>query len=229
MTRKTLQKLRDPLLWEAHGVVHVGANLGQERFDYLWRGIKVVWVEPTPEVFAELERNIASFPRQRAFRALVSDRDGARVRFHVTNNGGRSSSMLELAEHRTVWPKVDVAREIELETVTLPALLRREGIELADFDALVMDTQGAEMLVLRGAAPMLHRFNWIKAELFSFEAYRGVCQRPEVDAFLASHGFRPVRTRCMARHPSGGVAEDVYYRRDRSCSPAPGGAAPTSA
>lgn len=218
--RKFLHRLRDPVLRKARGVVHLGANSGQERFIYARRGLDVVWVEPIPEVFEQLERNIASFPRQRAVRALVSDRDGASVRFHVTNNAGKSSSMLELAEHRDVWPHVRVAREIELETVTLPTLLSREGIELAGFDALVMDVQGAEMQALLGAAPILDRFTWIKAELFGFEAYRGVCQRPEVDAFLATHGFRPVLTRFMARHPSGGVVEDVTYRisRDRVVS-----------
>ena len=210
--RKLLEESQDPVLREAHGVVHVGANCGQEREAYARRGIKVVWVEPIPEVFAELARNIADFPDQRAFRALVSDTDGTPVRFHVTDNGGRSSSMLELAEHRDVWPQVDVSHVIELETVTLPTLLAREKVDLAGFDALVLDTQGAEMQVLRGAAPILDRFTLIKAELFGFEAYRGVCQRPEVDAFLAGHGFHPVATRFMARHPSGGVAEDVTYR-----------------
>jgi FkbM family methyltransferase len=214
MARGVLQDLRDPVLRKARGVVHVGANLGQERRRYDRRGISVVWVEPIPEVFEKLQRNIAEFPRQRAIRALVSDSDGQRVSFHVTDNGGRSSSMLELTGHRDVWPNVDVARTIELETVTLPKLLEGKGIDLTGFDALVMDVQGAELLVLKGAASILDHFTWIKAELFSFDAYKGAGQRPEVDAFLAGHGFRPVATRFHARHPSGGVVEDVIYRRE---------------
>ena len=212
--RRFLREFREPVARKARGVVHVGANRGQERLAYAARGIEVVWVEPIPEVFAELTRNIAGFPDQRAFRALVSDTDGTPVRFHVTDNGGRSSSIFELAEHRVVWPQVGLSHVIELETVTLPTLLAREKIDLTGFDALVMDTQGAELQVLRGAAPILDRFTLIKAELFSFEAYKGVCQRPEVDAFLAGHGFHPVATRFMARHSSGGVAEDVTYLRE---------------
>lgn len=212
--RSVVQDLRDPVLRHARGVVHVGANRGQERRKYARRRLPVVWVEPIPEVFELLERNIAGFERQRAIRALVSDTDGATVKFNIADNGGRSSSMLELTGHRDVWPHVDFSHSIELETVTLPTLLVREKVELTGFDALVMDTQGAEMKVLRGAAPILDRFTWIKAELFGFEAYAGACQRPEVDAFLAGHGFRPVATRFHARHPSGGAVEDVIYRRD---------------
>ncbi len=212
--RSVVQDLRDPVLRHARGVVHVGANRGQERRKYDRRGIEVVWVEPLPDVFELLERNIAGFARQRAIRALVSDSDGSTVKFNVADNGGRSSSMLELTGHRDVWPHVGFSHSIELETFTLPTLLAREGVDLGRFDALVMDTQGAELKVLRGAAPILDRFTWIKAELFGFEAYAGACQRPEVDAFLAGHGFRPVATRFQARHPSGGIAEDVIYRRD---------------
>jgi hypothetical protein len=61
--RSVVQDLRDPVLRHARGVVHVGANRGQERRKYDRRGIEVVWVEPLPDVFELLERNIAGFAR----------------------------------------------------------------------------------------------------------------------------------------------------------------------
>ena len=65
--RKFLHRLRDPVLRKARGVVHLGANSGQERFIYARRGLDVVWVEAIPEVFAELQRNIGCLPPSSVF------------------------------------------------------------------------------------------------------------------------------------------------------------------
>jgi FkbM family methyltransferase len=46
----------------ARGVIHVGANIGQEALPYMLLGIpRVVFVEPVPEVFAQLRRNLSAF------------------------------------------------------------------------------------------------------------------------------------------------------------------------
>jgi FkbM family methyltransferase len=110
--RRLLWRGHDRFLGSARGVIHVGANIGQERGLYDGYGLDVLWVEPIPEVFAELEANIARYPRQRALLSLVTDRDGAEYEFNVANNHGESSSILPLKEHRDVWPNVDYARTI---------------------------------------------------------------------------------------------------------------------
>jgi hypothetical protein len=62
--------------------------------------VNVLWVEPISEVFAQLERNIATYPKQVAVQALVTDRDGQQHTLHIANNGGAWSSILELAQHK---------------------------------------------------------------------------------------------------------------------------------
>lgn len=57
----------DTFLTDASGVIHIGANSGQERDIYARQGLDVVWVEPIPEVFAELKQNITPLKRQRPF------------------------------------------------------------------------------------------------------------------------------------------------------------------
>jgi hypothetical protein len=98
---KMLRRLRrlfapDPnrFLRAAHGVVHVGANVGQERALYERHGLDVVWLEPIPDVFAPLAANIAAFPRQRALVGLGTDRDEAPCEVNVANDGGESAAML---------------------------------------------------------------------------------------------------------------------------------------
>ena len=41
------------------------------------------------------------------------------------------------------------------------------------WDALVMDTQEPELLILKGAEPMLSQFKYIKTEAADFESYVG--------------------------------------------------------
>jgi FkbM family methyltransferase len=217
---KLLRRLRrlfapDPnrFLRAVRGVVHVGANVGQERELYAKHGLDVLWVEPIPEVFAELERNIAAYPKQRAVAALVTDRDGVEYEFHVANNRGESSSILALKEHKDVWPKVDFTTTIKLRSTTLPALLAREGIPAATYDALVMDTQGSELLVLKGAEALLPGFAYVKTEVPDFEAYAGCVQLDELSRFLGDRGFRELSRNRFASRPGGGGYYDVVFER----------------
>jgi hypothetical protein len=46
------------------GIIHVGANLGQERELYAKYKIKVLWIEPLPHFFEKLRENIREFPDQ---------------------------------------------------------------------------------------------------------------------------------------------------------------------
>ena len=204
---------RDGFLSQVRGVVHVGANLGQERERYGALGLAVLWVEPNPPVFSELQENIRAFPNQRAVQALVTDLDDQVLDFHVSNNHGASSSILPLADHRDIWPEVDFVSTLTLTSVTLATLYRREGIDPADYQALVMDTQGSELLVLRGAAPLLRHFRFIKTEVADFEAYAGCCQVTDLAGFLADHGFTEHTRHAFARRAAGGCYYDIVYQR----------------
>ena len=132
-------------------LIHVGANLGQERELYAKYNIKVLWVEPLPDIFAQLCKNIEAFPSQTAVNHLVTDKDDAEYVFNVANNDGLSSSILDLARHREIWPDVKYVSTVTLKSVTLDTLLKRTGNDNSAYQALVMDTQGSELLVLKGA------------------------------------------------------------------------------
>lgn len=204
----------DRFLRDVTGVIHVGANAGQERHLYHAHRLDVVWIEPIPEVFARLEANIAEFPRQRAVQGLVSDVDGRAYDFHVANNQGLSSSILTLKHHRDIWPDVRYERDLVLTSHTLPSLLARHGIDHHGYPALVLDTQGSELLILQGARSLLPAFTHIKTEAPDFEAYEGCCRISEITSLLAGHGFREQSRHCFARRQQGGCYYDVVYARD---------------
>lgn len=205
----------DFFLKKVNGVVHVGANTGQEREIYDRHGLNVAWIEPIPAVFEKLEQNIASYPKQRAFRYLLADQDNWNVEFKVASNDGASSSILEIGAHQEIWPEVHFTDVIQMQAMTFGSFVVREGINMSDYQALVMDTQGTELLVLKGAGDLVRKFDFIKTEAADFESYLGCCQVRDLDEFLANHGFVKIRCTKFADYPKGGGYYDLVYARDR--------------
>jgi len=218
IARGWTNKLRgdpDSFLNHARGVIHVGANLGQERDIYAARKLNVLWIEPIPDVFRRLTLLIAPFSNQKALCELITDTDGQEHVFHISNNGGTSSSILELGEHKRLWPDISYTTDITLKSVRLSTLARRESIDMSAYDALVMDTQGSEMLVLKGAIEILSNFRFIKTEVADFEPYKGCCRLPEMDKFFQNCGYRRVATRLFAYKAGIGSYYDVLYAARR--------------
>jgi len=202
-------------LRHVRGVIHVGANTGQEAELYQSFGLDVVWVEPIPEIFEKLHRHVARFRAQAAFRYLVTDEDCKDCLLHVANNDGASSSILDFRAHSEMWPDVQYTHSIVVKSVTLGTLVSRENIDVERFDALILDTQGSELRILRGAAELLSNFRFIKAEVPDFEAYRGCGRVAELSAFMLSKGFREYCRVPFMHTPGVGTYFDVVYKRQR--------------
>jgi FkbM family methyltransferase len=193
------------------GVIHVGANTGQERDVYGIYGIPVLWIEPIPEVFVRLTENIRAYPEQQALQALLADKDGSTVEFYLADNDGMSSSMLTPHLHKSASP-IKFDKTIALTTTTFESLAREKHIDLKLYNALVLDTQGSELLILRGAKGELHNFDIVKAEIIDFEAYVGAPKLVDFAAFMESAGFEEMARECIFKHELG-MAFDVTYRR----------------
>ncbi len=179
----------------------------------------MLWIEPIPEVFAELQANLAGYPRQRALCELIADREGDEVDFHVASNAGASSSMLALGQHQEIWPEVQYSRTLRLTTTTLDALLRDGRIgPVESYNGLFMDTQGSELLVLKGAASLLPHIDIVNTEAADFESYVGCCQLKDLDAFMREHGFEEIVRRPFAQRKGGGAYYDVVYQRRRAAA-----------
>lgn len=213
LLRRARVDRRDRFLSDACGVVHVGAHVGQERDTYAAFGLPVVWVEPLDAHFEQLLANLEGYPDQRAVQALVTDQDGQEYTFHVASNRGASSSILDFKAHAELWPHVQWERELQLRSVTLPALFESQQIDAARYDTLVLDTQGSELLVLRGALPMLNGFRFVKTEVADFEAYEGCCQLADLLDFMRQQGFEERARHPFATLPQGGGYYDVIFRR----------------
>jgi FkbM family methyltransferase len=202
----------DRFLKKVSGIIHVGANTGQEINLYAQYGLSVVWIEPIPDIFEKLQANLAGFPKQKAIKGLVTDREDTEYHFHLANNNGASSSILEFNLHKDIWPDVSFERSIDLFSKTLPTLLKDHNVAPEDYDMLAIDTQGSELLVLKGAIPILQNFIYIKTEVPDFEAYKGCCQLKDLEMFLGSRGYKEISRHQFASHPGGGNYYDIVYK-----------------
>ena len=195
-TLKVFHELRryspapDPFLDASKGVIHVGAQRGQERYDYAKRKLRVLWVEADPDMIPHLRANLRGFPQQHCIQGLVGSCAEPHCRFYVANNDGASSSVFPFERHGEIWPEIRMDNAKFLRKYTLPELLEARSIPIGGFDTLVMDCQGSELDILRGIPRLSERFRRIQLETSDFPVYRGAPLKPEIDAHLFSLGYQ---------------------------------------
>ncbi len=166
---------------QIHGILHVGAHLGEEAQSYADHGIlPVTWIEANPGVFHKLRPHVEAFGH-RLFEGLVYETDDVKLPFHVTNYDGMSSSILEFGTHPEFSPDTVFETHLSLQTITIDTLVTRHQI-VANF--LVMDLQGAELYALKGAREFLTTVDYIMLEVNTAEVYVGCAQLSQLDDFL---------------------------------------------
>jgi FkbM family methyltransferase len=185
------------------GVLHVGANVGEEAPIYDELGIKrVCWVEAHPDIYFKLQNNIAKYPNQFAMKKCVGDENGKEVIFHVSNNGSQSSSILELGDHKAQHPDVHWINHFTMTTERIDSFFNTDG----EFDFLNIDLQGAELLALKGMGDMLNDFKWAYIEVNKSHVYENCALIEDIDFYLGAYGFQRVETKWASANLTWGDA-----------------------
>jgi FkbM family methyltransferase len=195
------------------GVIHIGANTGQERNLYKKHNLNVLWVEPIPEVYEKLKTNIKNYRNQKAIKALITDKNNKEYKFNIANNDGASSSILKLEKHKDIWPEVNYKETILLKSTTLEKLIEKENINIKDYQALVLDTQGSELLALNGGISILKHFKYIATEVADFESYKDCCTLVDINKFMNKHNFQEKYRSKFAESTKGGSYYDILFKR----------------
>ncbi|MEZ6131739.1 MAG: FkbM family methyltransferase [Planctomycetaceae bacterium] len=188
-------------------VVHVGAHFGEEAARYeRMLAKRVVWVEASPDVYKVLTKNIEQtrsrkpgvlhrlFPVPRTehicINALVGEDDGNVREFHIFDNDGASNSMFRLNRDDHTFDAVQETGEVlSLPVRTLDSALRDIGVEPSEVDVLVLDTQGAELMCLKGATELLSSADFIETEVSTEPVYEGGVLLNEMEPWLNARGF----------------------------------------
>ena len=210
------RELLDGYLRNISGVIHVGANYGQERRYYWLLGLDVIWVEPIREVYEDLVTNITIYPRQRAINALLADEAGKEIELNIGNSGGASSSILPLEQHASIFPDVHYVESRKLVSTTLERMITDNDVDLNDYQALTLDTEGAELLILKGGLRILSHFDYIKCEVADFPARTGNPSMADLNDILYPLGFKQIARREFGWGPGfEGTYWDIVWKKER--------------
>lgn len=178
------------------GIVHIGAHYGQEAAHYReYVGENVAWVEAHPDYYCKLASNRV-LGGQLALQACLSNVSGETVDFYITKDE-YASSLLRPEFHQVQNPHAPVTGKIQVETLTYQDLLA----DISDDDyetffspanVLVLDVQGAELMVLEGMGDELDQFEAVATEFSTVEFYAGGPRLFDLDEFLIPRGFQRV-------------------------------------
>jgi FkbM family methyltransferase len=185
------------------GVLHIGANVGEEAPVYEQLGIKKqIWIEGNPEIFLKLKNNISHNPQAVALNYVIGD-ENKPVTFHIANNGSQSSSVLELGTHKEQHPDVHFVGDIQTTMHRIDSL----GLDLEGVDFLNIDLQGFEWQALQGMGDLINKFKWAYLEVNKADVYRGCVQLDSMDLFMLAKGFRRVEVKFV-----GNWGDALYVR-----------------
>jgi FkbM family methyltransferase len=188
---------------DARVVFDIGSCEGEDAIRYasLFPSALVFAVEPVPGNVRLIEANLARHPHSnvRILPSALSDSAGRAPLFVSSGQpegvtpgdwdyGNKSSSLLRPDRHLEVHPWVRFEDQIEVATETLEDVCRREGI--TRIDVVHLDVQGAELAVIKGAGRLLDHIGAIWMEVEAIALYEGQPLKPDVEQFMAAHGFR---------------------------------------
>lgn len=181
--------VREFFLLQSHGILHIGAHEGQEAKMYNRRNKAVIWVEAVPRHFEKLSKNIKQFRNQIAFNAMLSDQCKTSRDFFITSNNGESSSLYPLAKNE-YWVGLENSEVCKLPSQRLDCLFSEP--EIQKFDYWIVDVQGAEIEVLKGAGDLIRFCRYLQVEISQEKFYIGGADFQDVKLFLESQSFVPL-------------------------------------
>lgn len=172
------------------GVIHVGAHYGEEYEEYVQAGVtdsdRMHFIEPCKPAYNILLQKLIG--KAQCYNVACGNYFSKAVMHTEQRNHGQSNSLLKPAKHVDQYPDI---RFTGTETVNVVTL---DSLQIKNCNFLNMDTQGAELLVLKGAIDTLAYMDYIYTEVNKTEMYEHCAHIDEMDAFLEKYGFHRAET-----------------------------------
>ena len=183
-------------LAEARGVLHLGAHYGQEADIYQWIERKVIWIEAIPKIYDQLKDNLQFYSNQEAYCLLLGDMDNIKKSFFISNNSV-SSSLFKFSKNTLdgkyfQHSKIKTKNEIILEMSKLDTFVKKNNIDISNYNHWVIDLQGAELLALKGGENSLKFCDSLLVEVSKVDIYESGVLWPELKNWLIKRNFYPI-------------------------------------
>lgn len=178
-----------------NGVLHLGCNTAQEAKTYHDCGIKkMIFVEAIPDICMKAMANVKDYDAQ-VILACLSDKE-ENVIFNIANNGGQSSSFLQLGQiHKDQHPSVKYVDTMAMTTKRFDTI----DVDLTGIDYLVSDLQGVDLRAIKGMGKLLEGFKAATVETNNSYVYQDCDLSGELNAYMLSFGFECVETKWVGQ------------------------------
>jgi hypothetical protein len=188
------KQLVDTYHMKVTAIIHVGAHYGQEYTQYEECGIsKCVFIEPCKDAYAQLEDRFIDNENVLTYNVACGNAIGVSVMHTSKDNQGMSNSILKPALHTLQYKDIVFNDTEEILIEPLDLLMEEVFKEhINNYNMLVMDVQGYELEVLKGATDTLKHIDYIYTEVNRAELYEGCARVEQLDEYL--HEFTRVNT-----------------------------------
>lgn len=164
-------------------IIHVGADKGQDRAQYLNLGCKkIIWCEADPLNVAYLE---SKYLNDRVINGIIWDFDSEEKDFYVFENSAQNSAIAPNKELNKNIRRVISTSTHKLDTVINSRAFLKPAL-------LVIDVQGAEIEVLTGATNTLSQVQFVVIEIaLQPQGYLKAPTQDSIYNLLKVFGFKP--------------------------------------
>ena len=141
------------------GLLHIGGHYGGELQKYKSHNIdNIVLFEPLSSNFSVLSEAVKNIGGNVVAHQVALGNDNRKVTMNISSNEAQSSSILTPKVHLTAHPEVSFNGTEEVEMKKL------DDYDYKDYNMIVVDVQGYELEVLKGASQTLHNIDYIYCE-----------------------------------------------------------------
>ncbi len=168
-------------------IIHVGADLGQDRPEYIKLGCKdIIWCEADPGNVVFLRNQ---FPQDTVISGVAWKEDLEEINFYQFSNSAQNSAI-----HPTHTNMANTHGTISVQAHMLDTSLA--SIKAVKKTLLVIDVQGAEQEVLAGARELLRNIDFVVIEIaLKSQGYMEAPSQQSINLTLSEYGFKPSLSR----------------------------------